>query len=850
MKKSAVSKICSSEDLQYRNKKKVIGGMKVSPTVRFLPKGWMVVWFLWMGWYCAGLTECRGDVVVPGLSSKHPLSDSQVGWLLRTELRCSACHLQPEGDLGLEKSAPDLAGVGGRIAPEYLRRFIQSPSTVHPGTTMPDMLQSYPTEDRESIATALTHFLVAQSQETFQEEPVSGERIEEGSSLFHSVGCVACHAPKIALLQESDEDDDVDEGDGDDEGDGGGEEVRKREHTNTKPTRGISLEHLPGKYSKSSLSEFLYRPLKVRASGRMPDMKLTPAESEAIASYLIGQRETATQSSTAFTIRQELVGRGKKYFEELNCAACHTMPGIAPGKKVAAIQRSSLSRGCVANDSGKGPRFSVDPQQFAAISASIPAEGDATPKSEPQTEHDRIAMTLTAFNCIACHVRDSYGGVAEDRNLYFRGTEMNLGDDGRIPPPLTLLGAKLQPAWLQRVLFDGESVRPYITTRMPQYGSANLQHFTELVAKTDTLDGVALRTPSPESRSDEEKALERRLRPAAQELLGDKGLNCIACHNFNGKPSPLNKGIDLMTTRERLQPAWFDRFLRNPGAYRPRIIMPYSWPDGVAAYKNILDGDTNLQIEAIWYYLSLGTSAADPSGIRRPEMKLSVAEKVRTYRGRSGIAGFRGIAVGFPERLSYSFNAETGTLTGIWKGDYIRVDRGGQGSGNFNPAANPVTFAQDTSFIEDLDPTAPWPVRPVMTKEAPANPNPLYPKNLGYQFRGYYLGTSNNPTLMYTSGDIQIEDRSEVIVEDKRMMLQRRISFQSPSDQSRWFRAMTGDISPVAPRMYGGKNILLTVPEAEALLRIDPSIAESKELLLKLEIPKGSSQIELIYELQ
>ena len=50
--------------------------------------------------------------------------------------------------------------------------------------------------------------------------------------------------------------------------------------------------------------------------------------------------------------------------------------------------------------------------------------------------------------------------------------------------------------------------------------------------------------------------------------------------------------------------------------------------------------------------------------------------------------------------------------------------------------------------------------------------------------------------------------------------------------------------------MYGGKNILLTVPEAEALLRIDPSIAESKELLLKLEIPKGSSQIELIYELQ
>ena len=816
--------------------------MKVVPAMRFVSKGLLIASALWSLGCCGWMAECHGDILVPGLSSRHPLKESQIGALLRSELRCAACHLQGDGEKDgeggrvLEKSAPDLAGVGGRIAPEYLKRFLQSPSAVHPGTTMPDMLVSRSPADREAIATALTHFLVAQSQEMFQAEPVSSERIEEGSSLFHSVGCVACHEPKIALVQEVDEDDD--------------EQVRKRDQSVAGPTRGISLEHLPGKYSKGSLSAFLYRPLKVRASGRMPDMKLTPAESEAIASYLIHQGDVATQGRIALTVQQELVESGKKYFEELNCAACHELPGIAPGKKVAAIQQSALVQGCVSNEPGKGPRFSVDQKQFAAIRASLPAEGDVNPKMELQNELDQIAMTLTAFNCIACHVRDSYGGVPEDRNMYFRGTEMNLGDDGRIPPPLTLLGAKLQPAWLKRVLFDGESVRPYITTRMPQYGSENLHHFTELVAQTDTLDGVELRTPSPESRSDEEKALERRLRPAAQELLGDKGLNCIACHNFNGKPSPLNKGIDLMTTRERLQPAWFDRFLRNPGAYRPRIIMPYSWPDGVAAYKNILDGDTELQIEAIWYYLSLGTSAADPSGIRRPEMKLSVADMVRTYRGRSGISGFRGIAVGFPQRLNYSFNAETGTLTGIWKGDYIRVDRGGQGSGNFNPAANPVTFAQDTSFIADLDPTAPWPLRPVMTKEAPANPNPLYPKNLGYQFRGYYLGELNNPTFMYSSGEIQIEDRSEVIVEDNRIMLQRRIAFQSPSDQSRWFRALTGDIAQGAPQVYVGKNMSLTVPVVQALLRVDPSVAESKELLLKLEIPQGSSQIELIYELQ
>jgi hypothetical protein len=81
-------------------------------------------------------------------------------------------------------------------------------------------------------------------------------------------------------------------------------------------------------------------------------------------------------------------------------------------------------------------------------------------------------------------------------------------------------------------------------------------------------------------------------------------------------------------------------------------------------------------------------------------------------------------------------------------------------------------------------------------------------------------------------------------------MLQRRIAFQSPSDQSRWFRALTGDIAQGAPQVYVGKNMSLTVPVVQALLRVDPSVAESKELLLKLEIPQGSSQIELIYELQ
>lgn len=67
------------------------------------------------------------------------------------------------------------------------------------------------------------------------------------------------------------------------------------------------------------------------------------------------------------------------------------------------------------------------------------------------------------------------------------------------------------------------------------------------------------------------------MKDGALMLLGDKGLNCIACHNYNGKDSPSMKGLDLMTSYQRLQPAWFDQFLKNPAKFRSGIIMPSYW---------------------------------------------------------------------------------------------------------------------------------------------------------------------------------------------------------------------------------------------------------------------------------
>ena len=37
-----------------------------------------------------------------------------------------------------------------------------------------------------------------------------------------------------------------------------------------------------------------------------------------------------------------------------------------------------------------------------------------------------------------------------------------------------------------------------------------------------------------------------------------------------------------MIAHQRLQPSWFYHFLRDPNAFRPRTVMPDSWPGGQA----------------------------------------------------------------------------------------------------------------------------------------------------------------------------------------------------------------------------------------------------------------------------
>ncbi len=133
-------------------------------------------------------------------------------------------------------------------------------------------------------------------------------------------------------------------------------------------------------------------------------------------------------------------------------------------------------------------------------------------------------------------------------------------------------------------------------------------------------------------------------------------------------------------------------------------------------------------------------------------------------------------------------------------------------------------------------------------ERSPANPDPLYPKNIGYQFRGYYLDEMSIPTLLYRSGPVEIQDRSTAINENDKPILKRVMQFDSPSAQTIWFRALTGAINQESDRVYKIDRLRITVPEVETQLRSLPDDPQRNELILQLQIPQGQSTLVLQYE--
>ena len=435
-----------------------------------------------------------------------------------------------------------------------------------------------------------------------------------------------------------------------------------------------------------------------------------------------------------------LLQKGKKWFLSEGCVNCHDH-GI--DKNTIQFQRRSfrdkdqfaVGEGCLTRGHIGAPKYTLNRSQRQALRSALHKIYYDT-FEEPSTD-DLVTRNLTRLNCYACHERGFRGGVSESRETFFTCTEKDLGGEGRFPPTLTGVGGKLRMQWLSDVVENGASVRPYMKTRMPRFGGGNVPDLAKNLVRLD-LDNKKLPAAV------DEKAIAKKV---GRELTGKGKLQCVSCHKFNGHDAAGLQALDLTTATRRLNREWFHQYMLNPAVLRPGTRMPQSWPGGESFFQDILDGDTRRQIDAIWTYLEDGELAINPDGLVPQNKELVVAGKAVVYRNKLWEAGFRGIAVGFPDHVNMAFDAERKRLALLWKNRFLNVTPhwSVQSMGRIRPSGTDVVKlpnAPPFAFLEKED--SRW---PAFGDDA----------DVPIQFRGYQLDELDRPTLMY---DLLVKEQS------------------------------------------------------------------------------------------
>ena len=269
------------------------------------------------------------------LAEGKPLDEAIRGRVLIDRFRCEACHDRfDEAAIVSRNQAPNLVRSLSGIDPSYVERFIADPHQVKPGTSMPQMMGRLSNTDRQSAAKAITHYLHSLTKPTPKPLSLESLNVERGRELFHSVGCVACHAPR----------------------DLNGKELLKE--------TSIPLANLAEKYSLSGLVAFVKNPHVARPSGRMPNLELTHWEALDIAAYLLNfSKDSPTTAPTIPTKAKNLSLREKSSFRSW---------GVFDATRSTASQLLRIrwrfrgmnpKRGCLSDSPGKWPRYQFTDSQ-------------------------------------------------------------------------------------------------------------------------------------------------------------------------------------------------------------------------------------------------------------------------------------------------------------------------------------------------------------------------------------------------------------------------------------------------------------------------------------------------------
>ena len=522
--------------------------------------------FVRLGWTEKGIFVSPVPVAVlthnrtPALDQGTQL---RLGRELFLEHRCIKCHTERLSEAGLPElkmDAPSFEGIGARRNYDWMARWILNPKTMRPNAHMPALLRGPKAQgDAAAMAAYLASLKSRREVSLMDPNPADAkagkpslEESDEHKPLFEKMHCGACHESPDA-----------------------------RE---TDPKK-IPLKHVTEKFSLTELIEFLRAPEAYYEWTRMPDFKLSATEAKELAEFL-NARAHKPKEVTA-PVEASVLGRGKELIQTSGCLNCHNLKleNQFSAPALATLSSGQWQQGCLATEpkaESKAPQFGLAAFELEALRAFGRTDRASLSRHAPAEFAERQTRLL---NCAECH-----GKV-----------------DGF--PPLEILGGKLKPEWAAKFVAGEIPYKPraprhprgeaWLEARMPAFKSRALLLAHGLAAQ----HGFPPQTP-PEPPVDAELA------KLGQKLVGkDGGFSCISCHGVGPREALEvfeSEGINFAYAAERLLPAYYRRWMRNPLGIDPQTKMPMYFEEGKSPLTEVLDGEAEKQIDAIWQYLRLG----------------------------------------------------------------------------------------------------------------------------------------------------------------------------------------------------------------------------------------------------
>lgn len=690
----------------------------------------------------------------------------------------------------------------GRLAEKtsaaQLARFIGHPARVRPSGRMPSLELSG--AQATSIAAYLTSGQVDQLGKPTQHRPfeLNDELVTRGRELFATIGCASCH--DTSVQPESIELDWVLSGAKVE----GFDDKNNSSPGNETPAKAIdgnvNTKYLNFGAVNSGLLIRLPQPLIITGlaitsandhEDRDPTAYLLEGSNDEQQWHRVDERDlanfTARHQEQSYRFENEdawstwrltitkirNAGADSTQFSEVRFYSSEKpKPGIASRHKARMLAEldPNAKAGCAAETVASGrPKFDLSKEQRIALAAAI---GSQQQNSKPLDPKAAIELTMTTLRCYACHERDGKGGPSSSISNYFGYEKLvDFGDEGRLPPPLEHVGAKLTEAGFNDV-FAGDRYRSYMATRMPQFGLKNVGHLANLFADADTAK-IAAHTPSEFS---------PKLINDGRTLVGKGRLACINCHVWGDSGLPGAEGMDLLKTARRIKPAWFHAWLLDPQKLKRGTRMPTGWPFGKSLYADIQNGDVDRQIDAAWAYLSAGPRGGFPKGLSpKDSTRLVVTDTPLVFRTFVNGVSAHTILVGFREQSHIAFDANRVRSVLAWSGEFVSTRPTWDGrAGQYTSIPNEslVNFPDGPPFAFLESPNDAWPGDvPKANVGSTRTPE-------GWRFRGYRYSKNRHPTFLYEIGDVRVEETPAAVFQQNTSAMERRFRLTAKTPSS------------------------------------------------------------------